>query len=353
MSVSIKCSVLLVGCSLWPAAASADPIKVRQTISKAGIATDIGETRIVVDGEGVDKYDHVVTRTVDAWVTISGDRPEGGAGTRDGIVRIEGGKAEFGKLAGEPKIYKISFPYRDPKSASVANMRVSPVALCNNRLAALHGGSREKFLKQGDLFFYPDAWTASASIVWVILDTKGAFRDPPAHKSYSATAPVGTSIECRALDRPKVRMKKTTAQKGGTTPPAKKMDPTIKSATLRIEPAMVERIGRDMCPTQLRLYGQVVTIRPFRGSAIILGKGYLSPVTSLNFPTAGARSVRGTYSLKWNDGPPGSLSAGGSAAPRSQSVSLRMNVANEDNKVIETASETIKVSCKRAPPTRV
>jgi hypothetical protein len=131
------------------------------------------------------------------------------------------------------------------------------------------------------------------------------------------------------------------------------MDPTIKSATLRIEPARIERIGGEMCPTQLALYGEVVAIRPFRGSAIILGQGYLSPITSLNFPFGGARSVRGTYPLKWGGGAPKSLSGGGPAAPSSQTVSLRMNVANQDKKVIETASETIKVTCERAQPRRV
>lgn len=352
MAVSARAALLLAGCVAVPGLAHAKPIDIRQAVPKAGVQTDIGYPRIVVDGQGSDRYDSVVTRTVEVWITVSGDKPDNAAGASDGKLRIEGSSIAIG-TPGAGRVYKIGFPYRAPQSATVANMRVSPVELCNDRLAKLSGAARAKALAEGMLFNYPAAWTAHGSIVWAIKDTKGVFKDPPALTPFSDSVAVGTSVECRALDRPKVRSKAATAQSGGATPRAKRMEPTIKSATLRIEPAAIQRIGNEMCPTELRLYGQVVTIRPFRGSAIILGEGFLSPITSLNFPSPGERSVRATYKLKWGGGAPGSLSGGGSAAPHSQTVSLRMNVANEDKKVIETASESVKVTCRKVQPTRV
>lgn len=339
----------LIGLGLLAQAAPApaDVVEIVQTPSD--VANGISTPRIRVDGQGTDRYDHVATKTVDAWITVSGHRPENwyevksssGKDYTVGALRIEGASISIdAPLAA--KVYKISFPYVDLKSPSVVNIRVSPVTLCNDRLAQLQGAARAAFLKEGGNLKYNDAWTANAWFNYP-LATSGI------RKFNSEPAPVSAVIECLALERPKVRTQAQT--QGAPGRPGNRMEPTIKSATLRMEPARIERVGADLCPTQLRLYGQVVAIRSFKGSAIIFGPGFLTPITALDFGAAGTRAVLGTYPLKWGDGGSTSLSAG-RGAPRSQSVSLTMNVAGSENNIVEQARETVTVTCKRAPPPR-
>ena len=200
MRLGRKHGFLLAGCALVPAAASAKPIDIRQAVPKAGVQSDISYPRIVVDGQGADTYDSVVTKTVDAWITVSGDKPDNAGAASDGELRLEGGRIPIATPAAA-RVYKISFPYRAPRSASVANMRVSPVDLCNARLAKLSGAARAKFLKEGELFNYPEAWTASGSIVWAIKDTKGVFKDPDALTPFSDSASVEVMAPVR-MPRP-------------------------------------------------------------------------------------------------------------------------------------------------------
>ncbi len=223
MMAFTKLGAALIAGVVMPAVASAEPIKIRQTVPKAGVETDISYPRIVVDGQGTDKYDAVVTKTLDSWITVSGDKPGNASKGGASELKIETGRISIA-TPGAATVYKISFPYRAPKSSSVANMRVSPVDLCNARLAKLTGAARAKFLKEGDLFNYPDAWTATGSVAWNVKKMKGIFRIQESLNTFSDSAPVATAIECRALDRPKVRTTTTTSA-GGAGPRAKKMDP--------------------------------------------------------------------------------------------------------------------------------
>ncbi|HEV2044617.1 MAG TPA: hypothetical protein VGR05_08065 [Sphingomicrobium sp.] len=327
-----------------PAApAAADVIEIVQ--SPSDVANGISYPRVRVDGQGTDRYDTVATKTVEAWFTISGHTPKNGTSSSGGEIRVEGDRTPISR-PGKAAVYKVSFPYVDPRSASVANVRISPVKLCNDRLATLQGAARAAFLKEGGNLNYPNAWSASASIDWRFFYVAQGHKN----RTFNAVpAPVGAIIECLALERPKVRTQSQTQGVPGR--PGKRMEPTIQSATLRMEPARIERVGGDLCPTQLRLYGQVVAIREFQGSAIIFGPGFLTPVTPLNFATAGTRAVLGTYKLNWGGTASSSLSAGRSA-PKSQSVSLTMNVASSENRILEQARETVTVTCKRALPAR-
>ncbi|MGQ4659960.1 hypothetical protein [Lysobacter sp. F6437] len=349
--IIIPCIGLALG---MPAvAAHAAVVEVSQALGKAGTNSDIGFPTIVVDGAGNTQYDRVVTQDVDAWIRVKGETPANGRNPSNPVLDVEGKTIAIG-VPGEAKVWKITFPYRDPRSTSVGNQRVSPVDLCNQEIQKRQGAARTAYLKDGGSLLRKDAYKARASVNWAIKDTKGVFKDPDAIKSYSDETLIGVNIQCRPLDRPKVRTSKSTDSTGLNRrgPRAKKADPTIKSASLRMQPAKAQRFGSDNCPTQLKLYGQVVTNRAFHGAAILLGSGYLSPVTSLDFSGAGTQSVRGTYPLKWEGGPSGTLAVGGKPAPKSQVVTLRMNVATQDKKVIETVSETVKVTCERAQPTR-
>lgn len=351
IKITSTCIALTLGIASNTAHAAV--VEVSQALGKAGTNSDIGYPTIVVDGAGTSSYDRVVTKNIDAWVRVKGGAPKNGRNPSGATLKVEGRQISI-DVPGANKIYKINFPYVAPLSAAVANDRVSPVKLCNDEIQKRQGADRAAYLEDGGSVLRKNAYRASASVTWSIRDTKGVFKDPDALKPYSDEVLLGVNIECRPLDRPKVRTSKSAGGEipGKRGPKAKKADPTIRSATLRIEPANMKRFGNDMCPAQLQLYGQVATIRTFRGAAIFLGSGFLSPITSLDFPAAGTQTVRGAYPLKWNDGPSGTLAVAGKTAPKAQTVTLRMNIATQDKKVIETATETVKVTCERVQPVR-
>lgn len=150
-------------------------------------------------------------------------------------------------------------------------------------------------------------------------------------------------INCLPLNRPRVRSQSTT--KPGPKPTGKKMAPTISEVSLRVEPSNIVQDGKFLCPSKLRLYGQVQVIRKFTGKSIFVGPHYLSAITPLNFPADGTRNVVGVYDMKWHQ--MGGLATQPNAGPKKQKLTFRFNVSNEDGKLLESAEETVEVSCKK------
>src|SRR6185503_2614945 len=108
-------------------------------------------------------------------------------------------------------------------------------------------------------------------------------------KHYSTSILVPVHITCRPLDR--IRPHSHTETKPGPKPTGQKMKPTISDVGLRIEPAAIVQDGKFLCPTKLKLYGTVDTIRKFYGKALFVGPHYLSNITVLNFQDKGHRNV--------------------------------------------------------------
>lgn len=216
---------LTAGAFIVPAAAGAAIVDAAQAVGKAGVESDIGYPRIVVNGKGSAAYDHVSNATVDAWVRVSGnDEPRRPVRFADGEIRIEGGTAAIQK-PGSAKIYKVSFPYVGPMSHSVANQRVNPVKLCNDRLKALSGAAREEFLKKGVLFNHADAYSARVRATWLVK--RGGFEEYEPHYD---TASIGASIDCRPLAGPKVRTTTSSGDSSGKAGPRAKGPPPKRVA---------------------------------------------------------------------------------------------------------------------------
>lgn len=316
---------------------------------------DVGETRIVVDGKQNGPYDEVVTEQVEVWVRSTIPKLPGERRTTAMRIEIEGEVFERDNWRGGQDVsnaterLRFAFPYVDPLPGSnpgaIANLRRSPVDYCNRRLAELSGKARQDFLSRGDESRIQNAYIieAWAKAEWVTEEGR-IFKEFKWHTdTYSVDVPAGATIECKALNRPRPRTE-TRTQGANSGQTGKRLEPTVRLATLRVEPAAKEVFGSQLCPTQLRLYGRVQTIRAFEGKAVIFGTAYFSPVTQLNFTHGGNRNLVATYPLKWNR--PGGLAAAGAQAPTSQSVSLTMNVTTTDNKVLKQARETVTVSCR-------
>ena len=338
----------------YPTTAMAQIVKITHVLPKAGTQTDVGNTRIIVTGATEDKYDKVVTTSLDAWVSVSApDKPPRDQKKLGGNVMIEGETylSKMGGFPGSPTVYKLTFPYRDPRSYQVANQRVSPVKLCNDKLASLSGAARQQFRDEGGIVSRPDAYMAVADQSWVVRKQGSVFDEI---KGWQDTAGIDAVIDCRRLTGPKPR-DTTTTRGTDKKPPAKKMEPTIAKVTLRGEPQNWQNVGGQSCPTQVRLYGLVEVRRAFSGKSIFFGPGFLMPPQNLSFPAEGTRTLTATYNTKWPTGPAG-LTAGGAAkaAPKTQKVTLRFNVADADGKVLESAQTTETLTCRvGAAPTRV
>jgi hypothetical protein len=315
-------------------AAMADRLELGVT-NKAGVP---GRAEIEVDGPSKDGgHTEVVTKVLDYYVSVRGDAPDK-AGNGFGAIRL--GEGETMVVVGNDWAkYKLSAPYTDPWSGGVVNEYVSPAKLCNQRLNALSGAHRTAFVKKGASFVHQNAYAISGSVSYHI-DKKVGFDEI---RKYTAAEMVPVNITCLALDRPRVRQDSHT--KPAPKPSGQKMKPTISEVGLRIEPASVVQDGNYLCPTKLKLYGTVDTIRKFHGQAVFVGPHYLSNITPLNFQDKGHRNVTGTYPVNWNK--KGGLTTSPNAAPAPQKLTFRFNVADKDGKVLESTQETVEVSCKK------
>ena len=304
------------------AAAIADRLEIGVT-TKAGVP---GRAEIQVDGPSKDSgYTEVTTKTLDYYVSVRGDVPDKAGNGGVGEIRL--GDAETIVSVGEEWTrYKLSAPYTDPWSGGVVNEYVSPAKLCNQRLSALSGAARAAFVKKGTSFVHQNAYAISGSVSYYI--SKIGFDEI---KRYTDAEMVPLQITCLALDRPRVRQDSHTKPAPGPT--GQKMKPTISEVGLRIEPAAIVQDGKFLCPSKLKLYGTVDTIRKFYGQALFVGPHYLSNITVLNFQDKGHRNVVGTYNMDWHQ--MGGFATQPNAEPKKQKLTFRFNVADKDGKLLE------------------
>ena len=188
-----------------------------------------------------------------------------------------------------------------------------------------------------------DAYGLSAVARWELWPRGVGFKETYS-RDFTSTARANAVIECRPLDRPKPRTQ--TQTQGVPGKPGQKMEPTIKTVSLKLEPFANQTVGGQQCPTRIRLYGFIETRRAFTGQSIFMGPYFLTPITKLDFKVAGTRTIVAEYPVKW--GNTGAKASG--PGLKKQQVTLRMNVANADGKVLESAERTVELACR---PTRV
>lgn len=318
-------------------AANAPELEFRQVWSTTG-AGEIGKkAEIVVSNDGKETYNGIETKTIDLWFSLKMTNAFGNNKQLDKVEISGEGRTIPATGAGlATKIYKFSFPYADPHAFSVVNQRNSPIKTCNDRLRNLSGTALETFRRDGGRIELERAYPfrASAFATWSTSRKKGIYDELDVHYGqYHDDIDVKVVIVCKPLG----------ASFNQVVLPAAVM-PAISAATLRIEPAQVVTVDGQLCPSQLRLYGQVQARYKFNGKAVIFGPGFLTPVTTLNFPQGGNRNIVATYPLRWDR--PGGLATGPSKALKSQTINLTMNVTTPENRVVEQVKETVTVTCK-------
>jgi hypothetical protein len=328
--------------AVFPYPALAEPVvTITQAMAKGGVESGIGATRIIVDGAGTDRYDKIVNADLDFWVNVSGSTPEHHS-QFDGLeIRAANAVLNYTSPPADNKTYKLVSSYRDPRVPGVANQTFSPIARCNAEIANRSGAARTAFLKDGGTVRATDAYPLSATAHWQLWPKGVGFKEEY-RRDFRADARADAIIECRPLDRPKVRTE--TRTKGPPPRTGQKMDPTLKTVSLKAEPYDVATVAGQQCPTRVRLYGYVEVRRAFEGKLIFLGPYFMTPVTNLAFAGDGQRTVVGDYPVKWAG--MGNKTIGGLMK---QNVVLRMNVANAQGKVLETATSAVALACR---PTR-
>ena len=295
-------AALLLATSLLASAAWADSVvEIRQATAGGDPNSDVGGTRIRVDGAGVDRYDDVLTSTLEIWVAVRGKRPDGADRFKRLRLSAENQAIDGAQPGDAWKNYKISLPFLNPRSNSVANARISPVERCNEHLHSLSGNARANALKDGFNILLRNAYSLRAVASWDLYPggSPGPGYEEPYNRDFTSDERADAILVCLALKRHKARTQ--TSTQGVDPKPGKHLEPTLQTVKLRIEPAAIEIVNGQRCPTNLQLYGTITTIRAFEGSALFFGPGFLTPLTALDFKDAGTRVVRGTYPLRWSN----------------------------------------------------
>ncbi len=346
---SAFCAACITG--IAPAAPAQSPnshIHIRQA-NTATDGNDVGRTQILVDGPTTLGYDGVTNEALDVWVSVYIEKSNSTPSYHSLVLQAESIEIK-GEVTAATRRYKFTIPYAHPRSGSVTGQRNSAVAACNGRLASLNGSARTSFLREGAEISVTGAYRLKAVATYTTTKAGkgGTFPEAPRITEHTDedVAMANAVIVCRPLDRPRPRTSTTTT--GATPKPGKPLPPVITAAELRMEPAKVTQVGKQMCPAELRLYGRVEASRAFNGKAVIFGTGFLSPVSALSYDGPGNRNIVATYPLSWSG--IGGLAGTAPSSPRAQTVTLTLNVTNADNKVLESIKETVTVTCK---PTRV
>lgn len=199
--------------------------------------------------------------------------------------------------------YDISMDYAIPHASYAA---MGPIWECNHLLESVSGSAREDFLFKGATITKQRAYDVQGKILW---------------SNQTATVEPPVLIKCLPLDH----------------------DP--QRAKLRIEPAKVEKVGKFICPMELKLHGALESREKFSGKAILVGPHYLSAITDLNFTKAGNRNVNATYNINWSQ--MGGFTTAPNQAPKKQDLTFHFNIADQTGKVVETAEERVQVSCRK------
>ncbi len=310
--------------------------------TKAGVSPPNAIAEIKVDGASQDgPYDAVTNKTLDYIFAARGDWHKKNIGDPTFSVVLDGtaNSGAGGVVSKTWKYYALSRPYLDPRSTNIENIRISPVAMCNDKLKAVSGSARKTFLKKGVTFLHKDAYEMSGKVTTEVSDIIHFSKMVYDHE----TIDVPVIITCMNLDRPRVRTQ--TSTQGVDPKPGQKMKPTISEAKLRVEPAKVEQMGKFLCPMELKLYGYLETIREFTGKSIFAGPYYLSAITDIKMTKAGSRNMTGTYKMDWQK--MGGLTTAPNAEPKKQSLTFKFNVSNKDGKVLESVEKSVQVSCKK------
>jgi len=267
---------------------------------------------IEIGGPHRDAYREVLSKNIDFYIWARGDtsaalpdnphtfRIDARQGDEMMVTKYEGTLYEVWKK------YKIKVPYWDTVLPDGYD-NLAPIRRCNKLLEKTSGQAREDFLFKGGT---------------VQVDKTYLFRGvlQPNPKVFSNLyAPV--LIKCLPLDH----------------------DP--QRAKLRIEPAKLEKVGKFVCPMELRLLGSVESREKFSGKSIFVGPHYLSAITDLNYTKAGNRNVSATYKIKWQK--MGGLTTAPNQEPKKQDLTFRFNVSDKSGKLVETAEERVQVSCRK------
>jgi len=292
--------------ALHPAAATADwnAIEIKADTDKVAV--------IEIGGPHRDAYRDVLSKSIDFYIWARGDVSPALADNPN-TFRIDARESDEtmitkyeGVLYEVWKKYKINMPYWDTVLIDGYD-NLAPIRRCNKLLQKTSGSAREDFLFNGG--------TVRVDRSYLI---RGVLVDNPQLIS-NLYAPI--LIKCLPLDH----------------------DP--QRAKLRIEPAKLEKVGKFVCPMELRLNGAIESREKFGGRSIFIGPHYLSAITDLNFTKAGNRNVSATYKIKWQQ--MGGLTTAPNQEPKKQDLTFRINIVDKSSKIVETAEERVQVSCRK------
>ncbi len=325
-----------------PALAGEPVVDISAYVIKAGSGVEPTDIYPVIEVQGVARgeYGKVLNNSLKIWYRVKGSTPKRDKKYFETYIRLLSNGKFHSVRINRPRsvrVEKTTFNYIPP--------RVSPSKLCNDRASTLRGKARKKFLNKGELIKLDNAYTLRATSRW---EVKAGWANTDT-RTWDDSYYVPAFVRCRPTGHfaGKATTTTTTPLDPSRFPQGQSRKPTISNLTLKITPMSVKRVGKWICPTQLRLSGRIDVIRPFSGDSIFVGPRWLSRKTKIKFQSAKGRYVTATYDMNWARSGLHSLSAASSDKPSRQTLDFKFNVAGADGKLIKSAPKRIKVVCKK------
>lgn len=381
MSAILKLTIIWVLSSWFALSASANVIEIYPSVAKAGI-TNYDLPTIKVSGSNRGVYSRVDNDILFIWVTAKGHAPARAKNDGETIIKVNGLSREIDK-PGDPKTYKIEFPYVPPTSND-GHKAVSPIDICNNEVERRYNRKdRNRYIKKGGTVRLLQAYKVEASSAWETRPKKKVgFNDPspdvwydefatPAlikclptnfAKTSKKTSTSSNSAALRDALNKKESSQTKTEKKGTRVNPEKQTGQATRSnpdkakranphkakrkISFRVEPMAFKRISGSRCPSKVRLVGRIDVDKRFEGLAFFTSPQWFSAKSAVKLKPNSGRNITSVYPLDWAPKKVKAFKGSSAIQAASQTIDIRMNLVNQQGKRVRTKHKNLVVTCK-------
>ncbi|WP_265528030.1 hypothetical protein [Sphingomicrobium marinum] len=300
-----------------------------------------GKTEIRVSGKLGGQYDTVENDTLRFWLRVwQPGIPNYPVSQSPATFHINGYPVGLFSINRHPQVFEVETDYRDMRDKDIPSKTVSPISLCNDKLARLSGEELRSFQRDGGEFYNWAAYNAIVEQIWRVRKHRLASgRNSTETKRFVDSTPLGVTIICEPL---------------GAPTPVGKPSNAVSKVALRAAAMGSETIGRQSCPDKVRLYATIEARHRTKFKVLMRGPKFLTPPKDLLFGEAGSQSVTETFDVRWDATIDELATTAGKRPDMQQKLNFHVNVADEQGRLLKTAETSIVLQCNVPPkPARV
>lgn len=295
-----------------------------------------GKTEVRVSGKLGGQYDTVQTDTLRFWLRVwQPGIPNNPVSHSPAYLHLNGWPVGAFAIGRQPQVLEVETDYRDMRDKDIPSKTVSPISLCNDKLAQLSGQELRSFQRDGGEFFFWPAYNATVVQTWEVRKHRLASgRNSTEMKRFEDSTPVGVTIICEPL---------------GAPTPVGKASNAVSNVALRAAAMGSETIGRQSCPDKVRLYATIEARHRTKFKVLMRGPKFLTPPRDLFFGEAGSQSMTETFDVKWDSTIDEVAFIAGKRPNMQQKLNFHVNVADEQGRLLKTEETSIFLQCNVPP----